>query len=320
MFYEGKKVLITGGTGFVGTNFVEELLKRGAKIRVPIHHQPLKIEDPKIEKVAANLENLDDCLKSCEGIDCVIHAAGSVGSAATIRNGKINPIAVNVILSLRILQAACETGVERVLLFSSSTGYPALSRPVSEDDMWTGDPHPTYFGYGWMRRYVELLGQYTMQQTSLKVAIVRPSAIYGAYDNFMAGYGHVIPALIQRAVERENPFVVWGTGDEVRDFLHVSDLVKGCLLMLEKKADGEPVNIGYGRETTMKETVSYILEAAGHTGAEIRYDSTKPQTIPYRAVDISKAEACLGFRPAVDLKSGIKNTVKWYEDNSNSYA
>ena len=312
MFYRDKRVLVTGGTGFVGTHIVDELLKQGAKIRVPIHHRPMIVHDDRIETIPADLNILDDCIKVSEGMDFVFHAAGTVGAAGVTKINTMMSITKNLVLNAYMLQAAWQTGVNRFLIYSSSTCYPDANHAVKEEEMWNGPTHPSYFGYGWMRRYLERLSEFVVANSSMKIAVVRPSAVYGRYDNFNPATSHVIPALIRRAVEKENPFVVWGTGDEVRDFLHISDFARGSLLMLEKYAEGDAVNIGYGKVVTIKEIVQMVLKAAGHGGAQVVFDSTKPTTIPFRMVDISKAERILNFKPSIDLEDGIRNTTQWY--------
>ena len=293
IFYRDKKVLVTGGTGFVGTHLVQELLKQGAKIRVPIHNRPMIINDERIETICADLTILDDCIKASEGMDFVFHAAGTVGAAGVTKINTMASITKNLVLNAYMLQAAWATGVNRFLIYSSSTCYPDANHAVKEEEMWSGPTHPAYFGYGWMRRYLERLAEFVVSNSSMKIAIVRPSAVYGRYDNFNPATSHVIPALIRRAIEKENPFVVWGTGDEVRDFLHISDFARGSLLMLEKYTEGDAVNIGYGQVVTIKDIVRMVLQSAGHNDAQVIFDSTKPTTIPFRMVDISKAERIL---------------------------
>ncbi len=311
-FYQGKKVLVTGGTGFVGTNFVEELLRQGAEVRVPVHTRPLIVNDPGIETVQADLAQLEDCRRAMRGIQYVFHAAGAVSAAAVTAGNPMSAITQNLILTAHCLEGAWMEGVERFQVFSSSTGYPAADHPITEDEMWSGPTYPAYFGYGWMRRYLERISEFVVSKSSMKIALVRPSAVYGRWDNFDPIASHVIPALIRRAVEKQNPYVVWGTGEEVRDFLHITDLVRGCLIMLEKHATCDPVNLGYGSAVTVKQIVQIILKAAGHEKAELVFDTTKPSTIPFRMVDTSKAKRLFGFEPNVKLEDGLADTITWY--------
>jgi GDP-L-fucose synthase len=315
MFYKDKTVLVTGGTGFVGSHFVDALLAKGAKIRIPLHHRSPRIKGKELDFVSADLTMPDDCLRVCEGVDYLFHAAGAVSAAGTTVTNPMSAITTNLILTARILEAACTQGVKRALVFSSgTTAYPAADYPVKEEEMFSGPPPDVYFGYGWMRRYIELISEFVSNKSEMKVAICRPTAVYGRHDDFNPLTGHVIPALIRRAVERENPFVVWGTGDEIRDFLHVRDLVRGCLLLLEIHPHTDPINIGYGKPTAIKEVVEIILKATKHDRARIEFDATKPTTIPARIVDTGKARTILGFSPQVGLEQGLSDTVAWYQN------
>jgi len=312
MFYSNKKVLVTGGTGFIGNHIVRALLRTGACIRVPVHVRPMHPDFSNVETVWADLMRWEDCRAAARGVDYVIHAAGTVGAAGVKDYQLMEGITKNLILTANVLQAAWAEGVQKIVVFGSSTGYPPYSHPVKEEEMWLDDPHPVYSGYGWMRRYIEKLGEYVSGQSECKVVIIRPSAVYGPGDNFSEKTSHVIPALIKRAVGRENPFVVWGTGDEVRDFIHVSDFARACLLALAKCNDFDQINIGAGKGSTIREVVGFILNAAGHKDVQIFFDSTKPATIPFRLVDIEKARHMLEFEPQISLEEGIRDTVQWY--------
>jgi GDP-L-fucose synthase len=309
--FKDAKVLVTGGTGFVGSHIVEELLRAGAYVRIPIHQRLPGLQHERLETMRGDLTVLDDCRKFARGMQHVFHAGGTVSSAGTTAGAAMSAITLNIVVTAQTLQAAWDEGVERILVFSSSTAYPEANHAITEDEMWSGPPYPGYFGYAWMRRYTERLCEFVAAKSKMKIALLRPTATYGRRDTS----AHVIPALVRRALEKSNPFVVWGTGEEVRDFLHVSDLARGCLLLLEKHAECDPVNIGYGAAVTIKETVRTILRAAGHEKAEIVFDATKPGTIPFRIVDISKARRLLGFEPKIMLETGLADTVQWFQAN-----
>ncbi len=316
MFYKGKKVLITGGTGFIGVNLAQELLKRGARVKITTHNRPLPFSMD-VETVKADLFMKEDCLNAVKGMDIIFHAAGAVSAAGTTVNNPISPVCDNLVLTSRVLEAAVAEGVDRCLIFSSSTAYPEADHPIKEDEMWLAEPYKVYFGYGWMRRYLEKLGQFISLKSKVKIALVRPTAVYGRWDDFDPVTSHVIPGLIRRALSKEDPYVVWGNGNEVRDFLHVSDLARGCADMIEKYAVCDPVNIGYGKTVTIKEIVDLILRHSGYSNAKVVYDTSKPSTIPFRMVDIDKARQLLGFEPAISLEEGLKDTITWYREKFN---
>lgn len=313
MFYDDKVVLVTGGSGFIGTNLVEELLKQGARVRVTVHNRPMNIIDKRIETVPADLYRIEDCLKAVKGVDYVCHAGGGAIGAAVTAGNPMSAIAANMITTIQVIQAAWMQGVERFLLLSSHTTYPNAEYPIKEEEMWDGPTDPSYFGYGWMRRYLERLAEFVITRSDMKIALVRPTAAYGRWDNFNPATSHVIPALIRRALEKENPFVVWGSGDVVRDFIHASDLARGGLLALEKYATCDPVNIGCGKAVTIGEIVDMILGVTGHEKARVEYDTSKPMTIPFRMVDTTKAKKVLGFEPRVSLEEGLRDTAEWYK-------
>lgn len=319
-FFGGERVLVTGGSGFVGTNMIHALLKRGARVRLVWHERPPLVTVPTVELFQADLNNLEEAVKAADGMRYVFHCAGAVSGSGTSKDRSMAGIVTNLVLTARVLHACWVTDAEVIQIFGSSTAYPALDRPVTEDELWRTEPDPAYFGYGWMRRYVERLGEFTHQSSRTKVAIVRPTATYGPYDDFDPRTSHVLPALVRKAVERMDPYEVWGTGEEVRDFLYIDDLVRGCLLMVEHGIVGDPVNIGYGSGVTIRDIVGEILMAADYADAKVVYNSSKPTTIPIRVVDTSKARALLGFAPEASLAEGIARTVSWYRDNRSGSA
>ena len=313
MFYKDKLCLVTGPSGFVGTHVVQALLAAGARVRAPVHERPMIVQDGRIECVQADLMDKKQCCRVMEGVQVVFHCAGAVSAAGVTINNPMSAITDNLVLTANALEAALATGVERILIFGSSTGYPVSDHPIREEEMWSGPTHPSYFGYGWMRRYLERMAEF-VHQRGVKVALVRPTAIYGRYDNFGPATSHVIPALIRKAVSRMDPFEVWGTGDEIRDFLHVEDLIRGCLLAVAHVSAWDPVNIGYGKVITVREIVDIILQSVGHKGT-VFFDASKPTTIPVRMVDTTKAKEWLGFEPTITLEEGLRDTIAWFTAN-----
>jgi GDP-L-fucose synthase len=314
MFYKDKKVVVTGGSGFVGTNFLLELLERGADVTTHTHVRPMEIQDERI-KIAKDIDlfKLDDCMKLLDGADYVIHCGGYITNPSEVRTN-VQVLLHNINSTANVLEASAKCGLKGYLDINSSTGYPDKRYPITEDEYWDEEPHEAYFGYGWMRRYREKLMEFVSGFSDLKIALGRGTAMYGPYDNFNPKTCHVIPALIHRVLSGEDPFVVWGTPDVVRDFLYVRDVVDGGLLVLEKGESMKPYNIGAGTAITVGDIVESILKATDKN-PKIVYDETKPTTIPFRMVSTDRIQNELGFKSKWTFEEGIQKTVNWYLEN-----
>ena len=313
-FYKGKKVVVTGGSGFIGTHYLIELLERGAIVKTHTHEKPLQIQDDRLEVLEGiDLTNLEDCFKLIEGADYVIHSGGKIAHPSTVPTD-IQISMQNILVLGNVLEASYKSGVKKFLDLNSSTGYPDIRRPLTEDEFWEGEPYKAYFGYGWMRRYREKLMEHVSKFSGMEIALARGTAIYGPNDNFDPKTCHVVPALIKRVLDGEDPFVVWGTPDVVRDVLYVKDVVKASLLVLEKGESMRPYNVGSGIAITVGDIVNAILKATGKT-PEVIYDETKPTTIPFRMVSTERLTKELGFVPSYIFEEGIQETVNWYLEN-----
>ena len=312
--YKNKKVVVTGGSGFVGTHFIQELLERGANIRTSIHNNPLKIQDDRIEVLEnIDLTKFDDAMKLIDGADIVIHCAGYIGHPSSIATDfQIALNQINVITN--VLEACYKQGVKRFLDLNSSTGYPDMEHAVTEYEYFDEEPFISYYGYGWMRRYREKLMEHTSHLTDMHIGIARGTAIFGPHDNFDLESCHVVPALIKRHLSGEDPFVVWGSPDVVRDFLYVKDVVNGALLILQEGVSMRPYNLGYGSTITIGDIVNTILKITGKA-PEVRWNKSKPTTIPFRACSTERIETELGFKPKYTFEKGMKETIDWYENN-----
>ncbi|MCJ7617030.1 MAG: NAD-dependent epimerase/dehydratase family protein [Desulfobacterales bacterium] len=314
-FFDNKKVLVTGATGFVGVNLVNRLLSSGASLRATIHKKEPVIRDGGIDYFECDLTQMEDCCKVVEGIDYVFHCAANTSGAAAIEKTPLAHVTPNIVMNSQLLQAAYFAKVKKFLWLSSSTGYPPTGdRPVKEEEIMDGEPYEKYFCVGWMKRYTEVLCRMYSEKLNnpMTTVVLRPTNIYGEYDDFEFETSHVFAALIRRVVERQNPIEVWGTGDDVRDLIYVGDFIDAMLLAMEKIERYNVFNIGFGQGYSIKEILRIMLEVDGYMDAEIVFDSSKPTTIPIRLVDTTKAESVLGFKASTELREGIKRTMKWY--------
>jgi len=314
MFYNNKKVVVTGGSGFLGTHYIEELLNRGALVKTSIHKKPLQMKDDRIEVVKnIDLKVLSDCLKLIDGCDYVIHSAGNIANPKLIHSDF--QIALNqIVIISNVLEASYKCGVKGFIDLNSSTGYPDRRYPIEENEFWDDEPYISYYGYGWMRRYREKILEHCSHLTDMKIGIARGTAIFGPFDNFDLETCHVVPALIKRVLNNEDPFIAWGTPDVVRDFLYVKDVVNGALLVLEKGQSMRPYNLGYGSTISIGDILDAILEVTGKN-PKVMWDDSKPTTIPFRKVSTERIKQELGFYPKYTFHEGLKETIDWYQGN-----
>lgn len=313
-YFENKKVVITGGTGFVGSHYIEALRKLGANIRTHTHVRDLQTpyrDFEVFEKI--DLTKLDDCMELIEGADIVIHAGGSIAHPSTVPTD-IHISLQNINALGNILDACNKHGVKKYLDFNSSTGYPDRRHPVEEEEYWDGEPYKAYFGYGWKSRYKEKMIEHVSRFSKTEMMIARGTAIFGPYDNFDTKTCHVVPALINRILTGENPFVVWGSPHVVRDFLYVEDAIAATLCVIEKGEPMRPYNVGSGKAITIGEIVSSILKAT-ELSPEVLWDDSKPTTIPFRMVSTKRLNDELEFIPSYTFDQGIEKTVTWYKQN-----
>jgi GDP-L-fucose synthase len=313
-YFTGKSVAVAGGSGFLGTNYILELLDRGAIVKTHTHKRLMQIEDPRVEVLEnLDLSNFDDCCQLVDGVDCVIDSLGVICHPSEVATDTQKTLE-NIIPSSVLLEASYKAKVKNYLNINSSTGYPDRGYPVMEDEYFDDEPYISYYGYGWMRRYKEKVLEHVSHFSDMKIALARGSATFGLYDNFDLNTCHVIPALIKRVLSGENPLSVWGSEDVVRDFIYSKDLVNGALSVLENGKSMRPYNIGYGHAVTIGEVVSLIIEATGRS-PKVVYDKSKPTTIPLRMVNVERAKRELGFSPSYSLSDGIRETVNFYIKN-----
>lgn len=312
---EGAKVLVTGGTGFIGVNLVQRLLTHRCRVRATLHRRPAVLNDPAIEYVQADLTVMDDCRRAVDGVDFVFMCAANTSGAAVMASTPLVHVTPNVVMNAQILEAAYFANVKRFCFISSSAAYPPSGdRPVREDEMFEGEPYDTYYAVGWMKRYSELLCRVYAQKLKrpMPTVVIRPSNVFGPYDDFDFRTSHMMAALIRRVVERRQPLEVWGTGNDVKDHIFVDDFIDGTLAAFEHSSGHLAVNIASGEGFSVRQVLETILDVDGYRDADVRFDPSKPTMIPIRLVDISLAKSLLGFEARTSMREGIRRTVEWY--------
>jgi len=314
-FFEKKKVLVTGGAGFVGTNVILKLLERGAKVRATFHQRPPQIKNSSVEFIKTDLTKPSDCKKIVKGMDLVFMCAANTSGAAVTENTPLLHVTPNVIMNALMLEAAHRSGVQKFLYISSNAIYPVTDYPVKEEDM-NYQFYEKYFPVSWMKVFTEKMCE--MYATKIKnpmaTVVVRPGNIYGPYDDFEWETSHVLPALIRKVIERHHPLEVWGDGKDIKDFIYVEDLVAGLLLAMEKMKTFDQVNISSGKPVQLMRAFKAMLKIDNFKDAKIVFNNSKPSMIPFRLINNSKAKKTLGFRPKTTLEEGLTKTIKWYRN------
>ncbi len=315
--YKGKRVLIAGGSGFVGANLINKLLSLGADVRATIHKKKPVIIDERIEYVKCDLLEMSECRKVVRDMDFVFMCAANTSGAAVIASNPLIHVTPNIIMNSQILEASYFAGVKKFVFPSSNAAYPPTgNRPVREDEMFDGDPYETYYGVGWMKRYTEILCRMYSQKLKnpMVTVVIRPSNIYGPFDDYDFATSHVMAAMIRKVAERHNPVIMWGDGNDIRDLIYIDDFVDAVILAAEKVNTYDPINIGAGKGYRLIDILHMIMKADNYNDAVIKYDTSKPSMIPVRLIDIAKAEKSIGFRPRIDLNEGIRKTLQWYRE------
>jgi GDP-L-fucose synthase len=319
-YWLNKRVLVTGGTGFIGSHVVEKLFLAGAKITVLDRISGGKIKhidhlQQQINIIKGDCADLKTSIKACKGQQIVMNLAAHVGGIDYNRAHQATMLRDNLAIVSSVIEAARLTKVDRFLVVSSACVYPHDAKiPTDENEGFKSEPEPTNGGYGWSKRIAEKLGMYYAEEFGMKVGIVRPYNAYGPRDHFDPASSHVIPALIKRIYDRENPLIVWGSGNQSRAFLYVEDLADGMISVIEKYPKADPINLGTDEEVTIRDVVNMILKIVGKD-INVIFDKSKPDGSPRRNSQNDKAKGKIGFVAKTKLKEGLVKTIKWYEQN-----
>lgn len=318
-FWAGRKVLVAGATGLIGSNLTARLLAEGATVRATLHRRAPVVGDGRVEYVPCDLTRMDDCRRGVADVRYVFLCAANTSGAAAIAASPLAHVTPNVVMNTQMLEAAYAAGVEKVLWLSSSIVYPETDRAATEDMGLDGEPYGPYFFAGWMKRFSEILCRMYGEKLArpMTAIVLRPTNVYGPHDKFDPAVSHVTAALIRKVVERHDPIEVWGTGEDERDLVYVDDMVAAMLTAMERLDGYSAINIGAGRTYSVRAILKLLLELDGYEKAAVTFDTSKPSMIRVKKVDITRARTLLGFEPHLDLREGLRRTIDWYRERCN---
>jgi len=317
--YKNKKVLVAGGTGTIGIPLVKKLMELRAEVTVVSVDRPeyaRSVLGDDVPFVQSDLTNFDNCLLATKNQDYVFNLVGIKGSVG-LGEAKVATYFVPMLwYQTNLMEASFRNGISRYLFVGSICSYPQSSVPKKEDDMWDGMPKQNDRFPGLAKRIGEVQGMTYLQEHGWDaVRIVRPSNVYGPFDDFDPASAQVIPALIRRMVGGENPVKVWGDGSAVRDFVFSEDVVDWMLIALEKAPPCVPINLGTGTGITIREVAETIAQCVPKP-PRIEWDAMKPSGDPVRILSMDRAKELLGFKPKTSFREGVRKTVDWYLANA----
>ena len=306
-FWNHRRVLVTGGGGFLGSHVVEHLAALGCHDVVVPRSWRYNLTRP-----ASVAELFDDARP-----DLVIHLAARVGGIGANRENPGIFFYDNLMMGMLVIEEARRRGVEKLVQVGTVCAYPRDTPvPFREDDLWLGYPEDTNAPYGIAKKALLVMLQAYRQQYGFDGIYLLPVNLYGPRDNFDLDTGHVIPALIRRMLEARDAGIgevaLWGTGSASREFLHVRDAARGILLAAEHYHGAEPVNLGTGDEISIRALAELVAELTGYAG-RLAWDASKPDGQPRRALDVTRAREHLGFAARTPLREGLAETIRWYD-------
>ena len=318
---EGRKVIVTGGAGFIGSHLVEKLVNLGASVTVIDNLSRGKLSNlanvaSKINFIKADLTNLD-AQKYFENGEIVFHLASPVGSVKLMSTKQLISSLIPLI-DRNVFEACRKYDVEKIVYASTACVYPTFLQTKEFENYFLREEDALLLGakpeglYGWGKLYGELLGGRYHEEYGIGVGIARLFNVYGPREDFSPEMSHVIPSLIRKAINRENPFVVWGSGEQSRSFIFVEDAVEGMIVISRKVSNAMPVNVGTQERTKIKDLARKILELVGYEATPV-FDVSQPTGVYTRCPDLSRANK-LGWKPKVNLEEGLKITIEWYKN------
>jgi len=318
-----KKIMICGATGFIGRNIAEYFAESSDYDVFGTYYKSQPLNHKRIKMVYADLTNKNDVEAVMDGVDILIQAAATTSGAQEIINKPYYHVTDNAIMNSLIFRAAYEKQISHLVFFSCTVMYqtavnPSNDSPVKEIDFDANQEiFPSYFGVGWTKVYIEKMCEFYSRISNTKFTVIRHSNIYGPYDKYDLERSHVFGATMTKVMKAKNgdKIVIWGSGEEERDLLYVSDLVDFVEQAIAIQKEGFAIyNVGLGQSISVADLVKKMIDVSGEQ-ISIDYDLTKPSIKTKLFLDIAKAKQELGWRPTTSLEEGIKKTMNWYKSN-----
>lgn len=308
--FNNKRILVTGGAGFLGRQVVDQLCQAGA--------DPEKITVPRSRDV--DLTQLEHCQRAVDQQDIVVHLAAHVGGIGLNREKPAELFYDNLMMGTQLIHSAYKAGIEKFVCVGTICAYPKFTPvPFKEEDLWNGYPEETNAPYGIAKKALLVQLQAYRQQYGFDGIYLLPVNLYGPEDNFDPRSSHVIPALIRKVHEAQQrgdtELPVWGDGSPTREFLYSQDAARGIVMAAQNYSDSEPVNLGTGYEISIRDLITLICDLMEFKG-EIVWQTDKPNGQPRRCLDTNRAREAFGFTAQVEFEEGLRNTIAWYRQHA----
>jgi GDP-L-fucose synthase len=313
-----RKLLICGATGFIGRNLVEWFSRRPEFEVVAVHHRRAPYTWPNVAWVRADLRDAHDVAAILDGVDIIVQAAATTSGSKDITSRPHIHVTDNAVMNSLVFRAAHDQGVRHVVFFSCAVMLPSSETALAESDFDAGkEIHPSYFGIGWTKLYIEKMCEFYARLGVTKHTVIRHSNVYGPYDKFDVERSHVFGATITKAMTaQDGKILVWGSGEEARDLLYVDDLMEMVEAAIDRQVSPYALyHCGYGEAISVRDLVGRIVKASGRNLA-VEHDLAKPTIKTSHSLDCAKAQRELGWQRKTSLDDGIRRTLAWWQANA----